>query len=84
MPHSGSITAVADFDDSKLQPAKNISPVSPFAKQGDLASFTSLESGARVLFATDEWFASADNLLKDSPPLFDPDAYCEQGKVMDG
>ena len=34
--------------------------------------------GARVLFATDEWFAKADNLLKDSPAEFDEDAYCEQ------
>ncbi|CAJ1965535.1 unnamed protein product [Cylindrotheca closterium] len=40
--------------------------------------------GARVLFATDEWFAKADNLLKDSEAEFDEDAYCEQGKVMDG
>lgn len=38
----------------------------------------SASSGARVLFATDEWFAKADNLLKDSPPEFDEDAYCEQ------
>ncbi|EEC47816.1 predicted protein, partial [Phaeodactylum tricornutum CCAP 1055/1] len=38
----------------------------------------------KVLFATDEWFAAADNLLKDTDPVFDPEAFCEQGKVMDG
>ena len=44
----------------------------------------SFENGARVLFCTDEWFAPCENLIKDSDPSFDPDAYCAQGKVMDG
>ena len=37
-----------------------------------------------VIFATDEWFACADNLLQRDPPSFDPAAFCAQGKVMDG
>jgi len=40
--------------------------------------------GARVLFATDEWFACASNLIKAEEPAFDPNAFCSQGKVMDG
>lgn len=40
--------------------------------------------GARVVFATDEFFAVADNLLKREGPEYDPNAYCSQGKVMDG
>jgi len=40
--------------------------------------------GARVIFATDEFFAVADNLLKREAPEYDPNAYCSQGKVMDG
>ena len=40
--------------------------------------------GGRVLFATDEWFATADNMLKPHAPVFDPEAFCTQGKVMDG
>jgi allantoicase len=45
----------------------------------------SARQGARVVFATDEWFASADRLLNDeTEPFFDPQEYCEQGKVMDG
>lgn len=40
--------------------------------------------GGRVLFATDEWFATADNMLKPSAPHFDPETFCTQGKVMDG
>ena len=39
---------------------------------------------AKILFATDEWFASADNILSPYPPTFIADLYCEQGKVMDG
>jgi allantoicase len=44
----------------------------------------SAPAGARILFATDEWFAAADRLLQVTPPVFDPLAYCPQGKVMDG
>ena len=40
--------------------------------------------GSRVIFATDEFFAVADNLLKRTSPGYDPNAYCAQGKVMDG
>ncbi|GMI14012.1 hypothetical protein TrVE_jg7443 [Triparma verrucosa] len=40
--------------------------------------------GANVLFATDEWFAVCENLLTQAPPTFDPDAFHEWGKVMDG
>lgn len=65
------------------EPAKNVQPPSPFEKQG-LDNFCSGERGAQVLFATDEWFASANNILKDGPPIFDESAFCEQGKVMDG
>jgi len=48
------------------------------------ANLACSESGAAVLFATDEWFAAAENLLSPRPPEFVPDLYCEQGKVMDG
>ncbi|KAL7512457.1 hypothetical protein ACHAXN_009437, partial [Cyclotella atomus] len=47
-------------------------------------NLTSSATGARILFATDEWFAAADNLLNPADPEFIPDLYCEQGKVMDG
>jgi len=40
--------------------------------------------GARIVFATDEWFASASNLISDTAPVFIPDLFSEQGKVMDG
>ena len=51
--------------------------VSPF--QGK--NYTNLisETTSKVLFATDEWFARAENLIKDSPPVFDPDLYCLEG-----
>lgn len=91
--HSASITSVADIgtvggmEQGALdtRPAKNVSPPSPFLQQdGTLKNLCSSSSGARVLFATDEWFASADNLTKDDDPMFDPLAFCSEGKVMDG
>lgn len=47
-------------------------------------NLTAEDLGARVLFATDEFFAAADNLLLRKEPAFDPNEYCSQGKVMDG
>jgi len=94
MHHSVSITSVADIgsvsaaQEQELldtRPAKNVAPPSPFLQNdARLTNLVSASQGARVLFATDEWFASADNLLKDDDPNFDPLAFCEQGKVMDG
>jgi allantoicase len=83
MHHSASITAVAEFD---LEPAKNESPPSPFERQQapNVVNLMSNSRGARVLYATDEWFATAECLLKDAPPIFDETAFCAQGKVMDG
>lgn len=40
--------------------------------------------GGKPLFATDEWFATCDNLIKNLPPVFEPEAFCSEGKVMDG
>ena len=57
------------------------SPPNPFAELTDLSD---VNLGTSVLFATDEWFATADNLIQPEPPRFDPDTFCEQGKVMDG
>lgn len=71
-----------DSQVQKFTQAKNVAPMdkSPFINE----NYTNLLSSSRVLFATDEWFARADNLLLDSDPVFIPDLYCEQGKVMDG
>lgn len=74
LSHSISITGVADLEE-----------VSGIPQLDDSAqNLCSASLGAKVLFATDEWFATADNLLKDNDPEFDENAYCEQGKVMDG
>ena len=95
MIHSESITAVSEFalstdqvsDKEPKNQACSTTLTTASTCEGaeeHLVNATSANAGARVLFCTDEWFAAADNLLKDSPPVFDPDAYCEQGKVMDG
>lgn len=66
----------------RLSDALNISPTktSPFYGK----DYRNLVSSSHVLFATDEWFARCDNLVKDSSPVFIPDLYCPEGKVMDG
>ncbi|CAK6978581.1 allantoicase [Scomber scombrus] len=40
--------------------------------------------GGKVIFASDEWFAPAANLLKREPPQFIASAFTEFGKWMDG
>ena len=82
LAHSVSITSVADFDLTQVAPCKNVAPKSPFEDR--YINLCSASAGAKTLFATDDWFATADNLLKDTPPIFDEEAFCEQGKVMDG
>ncbi|XP_023250072.1 probable allantoicase isoform X1 [Seriola lalandi dorsalis] len=52
-----------------------------FLQCNDLACET---VGGRVIFATDEWFAPAANLLKREPPQFVASAFTEFGKWMDG
>ena len=49
-----------------------------------LINLSNCRIGSKVLFATDEWFACCENLLKPEEPVFDPNAFCKQGKVMDG
>ncbi|MCP3871226.1 MAG: allantoicase [Gammaproteobacteria bacterium] len=40
--------------------------------------------GAEAVYATDEWFAGKDRLLKGESPVFLPDKFDENGKWMDG
>ncbi len=42
------------------------------------------EARGMVLVANDEFFAPKENLLDPRPPRFDPTAYSDRGKVMDG
>jgi allantoicase len=89
LSHSISITSVADFAKNNANDVKQeeqsqppaVAAVPPTKESINLCSHT---LGAKVLFATDDWFARAENLLLDGPPLFDPNAYCNEGKVMDG
>lgn len=40
--------------------------------------------GGVVLAASDDFFAEKENLLKDAEAVFDPDAFTDRGKLMDG
>uniref|UniRef100_A0A8C5MHZ8 Allantoicase n=1 Tax=Leptobrachium leishanense TaxID=445787 RepID=A0A8C5MHZ8_9ANUR len=66
-----------DSDPKGTQP-----PSTPnFVLMNNLASET---VGGKVLFATDDWFAAAENLLKKSDPEFKTGLFTEFGKWMDG
>jgi len=52
-----------------------------FAKLSDLASE---RLGGKVLFATDDFFAEKENLIKPTRGVFITDKYTERGKWMDG
>jgi allantoicase len=40
--------------------------------------------GAKVIYATDDFFADKSRLIQDAPAVFIPDKYDENGKWMDG
>lgn len=73
-----------------LTRAAHVGPADPAADAVLKARFEALTDladgglGGKPLFATDEWFATCNNLIKSSPPVFDPEAFCNEGKVMDG
>ncbi|CAH0725354.1 unnamed protein product, partial [Brenthis ino] len=50
----------------------------------ELSEFASLSAGGKVLFSTDDFFATCENMLSDSEPVFIEDKYTEFGKWMDG
>ncbi|KAG7316505.1 hypothetical protein KOW79_020046 [Hemibagrus wyckioides] len=66
---------------------ENRSAVKLDSGQPDFVQFNNLAcetAGGKVIFATDEWFAPARNLLKREPAEFLPSAFTEFGKWMDG
>ncbi|XP_072026928.1 allantoicase-like [Amphiura filiformis] len=52
-----------------------------FVELNDLASE---RVGGKILFATDDWFAVAENLLKPENPVWKEEDFTEFGKWMDG
>ncbi|XP_077009210.1 putative inactive allantoicase isoform X2 [Tamandua tetradactyla] len=49
-----------------------------------LIDMASESVGGKILFATDDFFAPAENLIKSDPPIFKEHEYTEFGKWMDG
>ncbi|KAI9000006.1 allantoicase [Gaertneriomyces semiglobifer] len=49
-----------------------------------LTNLSCASVGSEILFATDDFFAVAENFLKPDPPIFDINAFTEFGKEMDG
>jgi allantoicase len=77
-------SAVTDLGQSLGQDQQHQQQTTVIVRSQLRPNYLSAQRGARILFATDEWFAAADNLLKDDDAVFDPDAFCIEGKVMDG
>ncbi|XP_072912951.1 allantoicase isoform X2 [Hemitrygon akajei] len=59
----------------------NIEKLPDFVHMNDLACEI---TGAKVLFATDDWFAAAENLLKSEAPQWKSQEFTNFGKWMDG
>ncbi|XP_042888576.1 allantoicase-like [Penaeus japonicus] len=53
-------------------------------KFAELNNLISEKLGGRILFATDDWFAVAENLIKESDPEWREGEFTECGKWMDG
>ncbi|XP_026737354.1 allantoicase-like [Trichoplusia ni] len=49
-----------------------------------LSEFASIGAGGGIVFATDDFFATCENMIMDSEPVFIEDKYTEFGKWMDG
>ncbi len=64
------------FVPCRPDPIVETGPLDPLAKYN-------LAIGAKILSVTAERFARADNLLSQFEPVFDPQLFCAQGKVMD-
>lgn len=50
----------------------------------ELVDLAAERLGGSVLYATDDFFAPKENLLKASKPVWKEDAYTDRGKWMDG
>lgn len=50
----------------------------------ELNELASESNGGKIVFATDDWFACAENLLKDDEPVFKDGLFTDAGKWMDG
>jgi allantoicase len=49
--------------------------MSEFSLDRDWVNLAAVQFGGNVLHASNEWFANADNLLKEGRGDFDPDAF---------
>ena len=50
----------------------------------NLVNLAAADLGSQVVFASDDFFAEKENLLKSEEPVFIADKYTERGKWMDG
>ncbi|XP_077283095.1 allantoicase-like [Arctopsyche grandis] len=61
-----------------------MSSILPLPKFIELNELCSKSAGGEVLFATDDYFAPAENMILDNEPVFIQEKFTEFGKWMDG
>ena len=68
------------------RPLLHVSPttITPMADFRDLLDLASERLGGAVIYANDDYFAEAENLLKPAPAVWKEHAYTDRGKWMDG
>ena len=62
--------------------SETLPSVPAFVRRG--INLASAGLGAEPIFATDQFFAPLERMLKDEPAIFIPDKYDDNGKWMDG
>ncbi|XP_046445187.1 allantoicase-like [Daphnia pulex] len=70
-----------DEKSESLKKDTRVPPVQDFLSKPDL---TACKNGGKILFATDDGFAVAENLLKETKPEWREGVYTDYGKWMDG
>ncbi|XP_052704619.1 allantoicase-like isoform X1 [Crassostrea angulata] len=60
------------------------STLQTFPKFTELNDLVNEKVGGKILYATDDWFAVAENLLKAEDPVFKVGVFTKYGKWMDG
>ena len=61
-----------------------IHPSPTAAAFAGLVDLASADSGGAAVACSDDSFASMDHLVRASPPVFDPHAFTDHGRLMDG
>lgn len=76
---------MSSFDDrTETLPAPAPTGKNAISSFEDLVDLANERLGGAAILCSDDFFAGMDNLVKAKDAVFDPDAYGDRGKIMDG